>query len=118
MGSTLSSVRRDGEGIVQTTNSLSGAAKAEVVWKSADPNRSWGFKSPRPHHHFPQWARMEPSWSVFWGRNRPALARHRATHSKRLHTNVCSVDCVIALSCLWPFRHHRWNCGGNPTRTV
>jgi len=56
MGSTLSSVKRDGEGIVQTTNSLNGAAKAEVVRKSADLNRSWGFKSPRPHHHFPQWS--------------------------------------------------------------
>ncbi len=41
---------RNGEGIVQTTNSHSEAAKVEVARKSADLNRSWGFKSPRPHH--------------------------------------------------------------------
>jgi hypothetical protein len=27
---------------------------------------------------------------VFWGRNRPASARHRASTVRRLHTNVCS----------------------------
>src|ERR1017187_2382079 len=90
----------NGEGIVQTTKPPLAVRRKPKWYENPQTLTGRGGSSPPARTttslSWPGWNHPE----VFWGRNRPALARHRARHLRRLHTNVCSADRVIALSYL------------------